>query len=85
MWLLREVWQCLEIDSYSTTQTARCALKLQGPSEVCMYMFTAIVRSSRVETTEVSTAEEGGNRIEDAHTLEYYLAYKGKKYTIHHG
>lgn len=48
-------------------------------------MFTAIVRSSRVETTEVSTAEEGGNRIEDTHTLKYYLAYKGKKYTIHHG
>lgn len=84
MWLLRKVRQCLEIKhDYSTTQTARCALKLWGPSEVCIYMFTAIVRSSRVETTEVSTAEEGGNRIED--TLQYYLAYKGKKYTIHHG
>lgn len=59
------------------TQTARY------PSEICIYMFTAIVRSSRVETTEVSTAEEVGNRIGDTHALEYYLAYKGKKYMIH--
>lgn len=44
-------------------------------------MFTAIVRSSKVETTEVSTAEKI-DKVKDTQVLEYYLALQ-RKYMIH--